>query len=109
MEEPGAREAVAGNAQYLNSRTTHSLGRLGDDLREMIGHTQFRAWFRDIRFEGVTDNTLWLSVPSKFVKTKLLQHYREYIIACWQKGHSSKIVHLEICVRRALSPKAKEQ
>jgi hypothetical protein len=75
-----------------------SLVDLGEHLRLMVGNTQFRFWFRDVRIEGVTGDTLRLSAPSKFVKDWLMQHYREAIITCWQKMHSAGVLYLEIIV-----------
>jgi chromosomal replication initiator protein len=77
----------------------HQLGEAGDLLCERLGDTPFRAWFSDVQFEGVEGDTLKLSVPRAYVKTRLIEHYETHIIRCWREGHSMRIERVELSVR----------
>ncbi len=87
------------NPLRTRARVEHQLGDAGDLLCQQLGDGPFRSWFREVRFEALDGGTLKLSVPSAFVKKWLTEHYREAIIACWQRMHSRGIERVEMAVR----------
>jgi hypothetical protein len=87
------------NPERARARVKHQLGEAGDLLCERLGDTPFRAWFSDVQFEGVEGDTLKLSVPRAYVKTRLIEHYETHIIRCWREGHSMRIERVELSVR----------
>ena len=71
---------VAGTAIGHADAWAHVRGRLKADLGEEV----FSCWFAGMNVEQIEGGTVWLSVPSRFLKTWISTHYRDKLAALWQ-------------------------
>jgi len=82
---------------------TRVKGRLHAELGEDI----YSSWFARVDLEGVENDTVRMSVPTRFLKSWIQSHYAERVLACWQSERSS-IGRIELSVRsgvlRSLAP-----
>jgi len=79
-------------------------------LRAEVGEDIFTSWFARMDLEGLDDDTVRLSVPTRFLKSWVQSHYVDRILSCWQHEENA-IGRIEISVRSAvlkpLPPKVK--
>ena len=52
-------------------------------LRRELGETMFRSWFKPLKLEKVSNNTIILTVDSKLVRDRVERQYSERLIAIW--------------------------
>ena len=74
-------------------------------LRDEVGDTAFRSWLRPIVVQEVKDDSVRLSLPSRFMRDWVATHYGERIRALWG-AENPAIRSVEIVVN---TPKAAEQ
>lgn len=80
---PTASRAV-GPARHL-SLTTESdecWRRVKGRLRSRVGEDAYLSWFQRMDLESVGAGRARLSVPTRFLKTWILQHYSEALLVC---------------------------
>jgi chromosomal replication initiator protein len=79
-------------------------------LRAELGEDIYSSWFARIDLEGVDEDAVRMSVPTRFLKSWIQSHYTERVLACWQSEQPT-IGRIELTVRsgilRPLPPKAK--
>ena len=79
-------------------------------LRAELGEDVYSSWFARVDLEGLDDDTVRMSVPTRFLKSWIQSHYAERVLACWQSEQET-IGRIELTVRsgvlRPLPPKAK--
>jgi len=77
-------------------------------LRAEVGDDIFSSWFARMDLEGVEDDAVRFSVPTRFLKSWIQAHYIERVLACWQAEQFS-IRRVELLVRSAVlrTPAAK--
>jgi len=84
--------------------------RVKDRLRAEVGEDIFSSWFARMELDGITDDTVKLSVPTRFLKSWIQSHYAEKLLACWQADHAA-VARIELTMRssviRHLAPKPK--
>jgi chromosomal replication initiator protein len=91
---------VAGAAVEHADAWARVRGRLKADLGEEV----FSCWFAGMNVEQIEGGTVWLSVPSRFLKTWISTHYRDKLAALWQaEGPAYRKV--EVSVRSAMRAK----
>ncbi len=91
---------VAGAAVGHADAWARVRGRLKADLGEEV----FSCWFAGMNVEQIEGGTVWLSVPSRFLKTWISTHYRDKLAALWQaEGPAYRKV--EVSVRSAMRAK----
>ena len=91
---------VAGAAVGHADAWARVRGRLKADLGEEV----FSCWFAGMNVEQIDGGTVWLSVPSRFLKTWISTHYRDKLAALWQaEGPAYRKV--EVSVRSAMRAK----
>ena len=77
-------------------------------LRAELGEDVYSSWFARIDLEGLDDETVRMSVPTRFLKSWIQSHYTERVLACWQ-AEQATIGRIELTVRsgilRPLPPK----
>jgi biotin operon repressor len=76
----------------------HALGEAGDLLRSRLGADLFASWFGQVKVEHITDGTLTLSAPTKFMRNWITTNYLHDVLACWKRGQPT-IERVEIAVR----------
>ncbi|MPZ57099.1 MAG: chromosomal replication initiator protein DnaA [Rhizobiales bacterium] len=79
-------------------------------LRAELGEDVYTSWFARVDLEGLDEETVRMSVPTRFLKSWIQSHYAERVLACWQSEQTT-IGRIELTVRsgilRPLPPKAK--
>jgi chromosomal replication initiator protein len=69
-------------------------------LRAEIGEEVYSSWFPRLELDGIHAGTVRLSVPTRFLKTWIQQHYVERLVALWQEEGGAERV--ELIVRTAV-------
>jgi chromosomal replication initiator protein len=75
--------------------------RVRKQLRATVGEDIFLSWFASMDFAGVDGDAVRLSVPTRFLKSWILAHYVDRLLACWQAEQDS-IQRIELIVRSGL-------
>ena len=58
--------------------------RVKQRLRAELGEDVFSSWFARVEFEEADKGTVYLSVPTRFLKSWIHSHYRERLLALWR-------------------------
>jgi chromosomal replication initiator protein len=72
--------------------------RVKQRLRAEVGDDIFSSWFARMELEGLEDEAVRLTVPTRFLKSWIAAHYAERLLACWRAEQSS-VRRIEISVR----------
>jgi chromosomal replication initiator protein len=106
LNENGDREEATDMTSIDQERWSRVKGR----LKAEIGDDVFSSWFARMDLEGFENETVRLSVPTRFLKSWIHSHYSDRVLNCWQAEESS-VRRIEIVVRtgvlRTTAPKAK--
>jgi len=70
-------------------------------LRAELGDDVYTSWFARMDLEALEQDTVRLSVPTRFLKSWIQSHYAERVLACWQSEENS-IGRIELTVRSAI-------
>ena len=70
-------------------------------LRAEVGDDVYSSWFARMDLEAIEDGTVRLSVPTRFLKSWIQNHYAERVLACWQ-AEDTKVGRIELIVRSAV-------
>jgi chromosomal replication initiator protein len=70
-------------------------------LRAEVGEDIFSSWFARMDFEGVANETVHLSVPTRFLKSWIQSHYHDRVLACWRE-ESVVVRRIDLTVRTGL-------
>lgn len=79
--------------------------RVKQRLKVELGEDVYSSWFARVEFEEADVSSVYLSVPTRFLKSWIASHYGDKLLALWaaeQKG----IARIELIVRGAVRPKA---
>ena len=94
----------------MTSTDQERWARVKDRLRVEVGDDVYSSWFARMELEAIEEDTVKLSVPTRFLKSWVQSHYAEKVLACWQAEQPS-ILRIELTVRSAviktLPPKSK--
>ena len=52
-------------------------------IRQKIGDAQFKSWIKSISLKECVDGKIILSVPSAFVRTRIIEQYLDIIKSYW--------------------------
>ena len=52
-------------------------------IRQKIGDAQFKSWIKMIVLEDYDDHKVILSVPSNFIRTRIIEQYPDIIKSYW--------------------------
>ena len=75
--------------------------RVRSRLRAEVGDDVYSSWFARMDLEAIEEGTVRLSVPTRFLKSWIQNHYAERVLACWQ-AEDDKIGRIELTVRSAV-------
>src|SRR5262249_47479146 len=70
-------------------------------LRAEVGDDIFSSWFTRMELDGIEDGTARLSVPTRFLKSWIQNHYAERVLACWQ-AEDNDVRRVDRAVRPAV-------
>jgi chromosomal replication initiator protein len=87
-----AADATAGESRWA---------RVKRRLRAEVGEDIFSSWFARMDLEAVDGDGARLSVPTRFLKSWVLAHYAERVLACWQ-AEDPTIRRIDLVVRSAV-------
>jgi chromosomal replication initiator protein len=76
-------------------------GRVKQRLRTELGEDIFSSWFARMELEGHEGSTIRFSVPTRFLKSWILNHYVERVLASW-KTEDGSAQQIDITVRTAV-------
>ncbi|MGN6463188.1 MAG: chromosomal replication initiator protein DnaA [Pseudolabrys sp.] len=69
-------------------------------LRAEVGDDIFTSWFARMELDGMEEETVRLSVPTRFLKSWIQSHYAEKVLTCW-KSEDPQVNRIELTVRTA--------
>jgi chromosomal replication initiator protein len=78
--------------------------RVKQRLRTELGEDVFTSWFARVDFEEADTNSVYLSVPTRFLKSWITSHYAERLLTLWNAERKG-IVRIELIVRGAVRAK----
>jgi chromosomal replication initiator protein len=70
-------------------------------LKTELGDDIFTSWFTRTEFEEAEGGTVILSVPTPFLKSWIMSHYRDRLLAIWQEERPGTL-RVEMRVRSAI-------
>ncbi len=98
----GVKQGSAGMAAKLPNSEQWS--RVKQRLRAELGEDIFNSWFARATFEEADASTVYLSLPTRFLKAWIAAHYEDRLLALWQ-AENPAVARVEILVRTAARPK----
>jgi chromosomal replication initiator protein len=78
--------------------------RVKQRLRAELGEDIFNSWFARASFEEADVGTVYLSLPTRFLRAWIVSHYEEKLLSLWQ-AEQPGVARIEILVRSAARPK----
>lgn len=72
-------------------------------LRSSVGEDVYTSWFARMDLEGVQEESVRLSVPTRFLKSWIQAHYAERVLSCWQ-AEMPEVHRIDLTVRTAVRP-----
>ncbi len=73
-------------------------------IRQKIGDAQFKSWIKPITLESFIEQKIILSVPSNFIRTRIIEQYLDLIKSYWLV-QNLKINDLQITVSKSSTNK----
>src|ERR1700754_23936 len=70
-------------------------------LRTSVGEDVYTSWFARMDLEGVQEESVRLSVPTRFLKSWIQAHYAERVLSCWQ-AEMPEVHRIDLTVRSAM-------
>ena len=67
-------------------------------LRTTVGEDVYTSWFARMDLEGVQDESVHLSVPTRFLKSWIQAHYADRVLTCWQ-AEMPEVHRIDLTVR----------
>src|SRR5437667_6840389 len=101
---PGTLTAPPQRPRKITEMTSTDLeqwSRVKQRLRAEVGDDIFSSWFARMDLDGLDDDAVRLSVPTRFLKSWIQAHYAERVLACW-KSEQPLVSRIEVSVRCAV-------
>lgn len=70
-------------------------------LRTNVGEDVYTSWFARMDLERIQEDSVHLSVPTKFLKSWIQAHYAERVLSCWQ-AELPEVSRVDVTVRSAV-------
>ena len=70
-------------------------------LRSSVGEDVYTSWFARMDLESVQQESVHLSVPTRFLKSWIQAHYAERVLSCWQ-AEMPEVHRIDLTVRTAM-------
>ena len=67
-------------------------------LRTSVGEDVYTSWFARMDLEAVQDESVHLSVPTRFLKSWIQAHYADRVLTCWQ-AEMPEVHRIDLTVR----------
>jgi chromosomal replication initiator protein len=85
----------------MNNPQQERWNRVRNRLKAGVGDDIFNSWFARMELEGIEDDTVRLSVPTRFLKSWVQSHYADRLLSCWQEELPTN-TRVELTVRSAV-------
>lgn len=95
---PSSRTELSGEIARLADVEAHGLGDAADILRARLGPEVFNAWFFNVAIEKVADQTLTISAPTRFIRSYIVDHFADDLLAGVKQALGVAILRVEIVV-----------
>ena len=69
------------------------------DLKKIVGDTAYNNWLKKLGFLSLENNTIALSVPTKFLRDWIVNHYADKIKSQCQKLNSNIEISGELTIK----------
>lgn len=79
-------------------------GKVQSNLRAELGEDVYSSWFARMDLEAIDGGTVYLSVPTRFLKSWIQGHYIERVLNLWRKEYA-EVCNIELSVRATGRPK----
>ncbi len=79
--------------------------RVKSRLRSNVGEDVYTSWFARMDLESVQDESVRLSVPTRFLKSWIQAHYAERVLSAWQ-AEMPEVHRVDLTVRTSMRPSA---
>src|SRR2546421_7268951 len=90
-----------GDMMEMTSMEAERWARVKQRLRAEVGDDIFSSWFARMDLDGLDDDVVRLSVPTRFLKSWIQAHYTKRVLACW-KSVQPLVRRIEVSVRSAV-------
>jgi chromosomal replication initiator protein len=85
----------------MTSTDLEQWSRVKQRLRAEVGDDIFSSWFARMELDGLDEDAVRLSVPTRFLKSWIQAHYAERVLACW-RAEQPLLRRIEVMVRSAV-------
>ena len=99
-----AREGRETKAMSADKPVADQGKRVLQRLKAELGDDIFTSWFGRIEFDEADRTSVYLSVPTPFLKSWILAHYRDRLLTLWQEERPGTL-RVEIRVRGTIRTK----
>ena len=82
--------------------------RVRQRLRTELGEDVYSSWFARVEFEEADVSSVYLSVPTRFLKSWISAHYAERLLSLWNVERKG-VARVELIVRSAMRFKAQPE
>src|SRR5438045_6389182 len=87
--------------QMMTTSEQDRWSRVKSRLRSNVGEDVYTSWFARMDLEGVQDESVRLSVPTRFLKSWIQAHYAERVLSAWQ-AEMPEVHRIDLTVRTAM-------
>ncbi|MCS0497886.1 DnaA/Hda family protein [Ancylobacter sp. MQZ15Z-1] len=92
--------------EHVTESAGEAWDRVRRRLRVEIGEEIYGSWFPRLRLEGVTGGCVRLSVPTRFLRSWIQQHYADRLGALWREEAGVERIDLTVRTAAFRSPTA---
>ena len=85
----------------MNTSEQDRWSRVKGRLRSNVGEDVYTSWFARMDLESVQEESVRLSVPTRFLKSWIQAHYAERVLSCWQ-AEVPEVHRIDLTVRSAM-------
>jgi len=88
--------------QMTSAAMEHDLWtRFRERLRKTVGEDFYSSWFARMDLERIHDDSIYMTVPTKFLRSWIQAHYADKVLACWQ-AEMPAAKRIDLTVRTAM-------
>jgi chromosomal replication initiator protein len=98
--EEEARQMVAAE-KLADLPNSGNWDRVKQRLKTELGEDVYSSWFARVEFEEADVSSVYLSVPTRFLKSWISAHYAERLLALWGTERKG-VARVELIVRSAM-------
>src|ERR1700677_4124236 len=89
------------SSQAMTNMEQDRWSRVKGRLRSSVGEDVYTSWFARMDLESVQQESVHLSVPTRFLKSWIQAHYAERVLTSWQ-AEMPHVHRIDLTVRTAM-------